>query len=59
MSCPSCGITFQEFRKQGRLGCPNDYIAFDEPIRELLAKPGSKSLESLRVLLQEWAKEVE
>jgi protein arginine kinase activator len=25
--CPNCGITFREFRSQGRLGCPHDYIA--------------------------------
>ena len=25
-SCPVCGITFYEFRNQGRLGCPHDYI---------------------------------
>ena len=27
-SCPVCGITFLEFRKQGRLGCPHDYVCF-------------------------------
>src|SRR5687767_8133566 len=27
-SCPVCGITFYEFRHQGRLGCPHDYICF-------------------------------
>lgn len=36
LTCPSCGITFQEFRKQGRLGCPNDYIAFEEQLIPLL-----------------------
>lgn len=34
--CPSCGITFKEFRSQGRLGCPNDYIAFQEELLPLL-----------------------
>jgi protein arginine kinase activator len=34
--CPSCGITFKEFRGQGRLGCPNDYIAFQEELLPLL-----------------------
>ena len=27
-ACPICGITFFEFRSQGRLGCPHDYICF-------------------------------
>ena len=27
-SCPVCGITFFEFRNQGRLGCPYDYVCF-------------------------------
>ena len=34
--CPNCGITFREFRKQGRLGCPHDYVAFDAMLRPLL-----------------------
>ncbi|MFO1041504.1 MAG: UvrB/UvrC motif-containing protein [Planctomycetaceae bacterium] len=35
-SCPSCGITFKEFRAQGRLGCPHDYIAFEDELLPLL-----------------------
>ena len=27
-ACPVCGITFYEFRSQGRLGCPHDYVCF-------------------------------
>jgi protein arginine kinase activator len=34
--CPNCGITFREFRAQGRLGCPHDYIAFAKEIKPLL-----------------------
>jgi protein arginine kinase activator len=34
--CPSCGISFKEFRSQGRLGCPNDYIAFQDELLPLL-----------------------
>lgn len=34
--CPMCGITFAEFRKGGRLGCPYDYIAFEEDLEPLL-----------------------
>ncbi|MCA9017144.1 MAG: DNA helicase UvrBC, partial [Planctomycetaceae bacterium] len=36
LECPNCGITFQEFRSEGRLGCPHDYIAFREPLIQLL-----------------------
>ena len=31
-----CGITFAEFRKGGRLGCPYDYVAFEEDLEPLL-----------------------
>lgn len=34
--CPMCGITFAEFRKGGRLGCPYDYIAFEDDLEPLL-----------------------
>ena len=29
-ACPVCGITFYEFRSQGRLGCPHDYVCLPE-----------------------------
>jgi protein arginine kinase activator len=35
-SCPVCGITFLEFRKQGRLGCPYDYTCFAKELEPLL-----------------------
>ena len=35
-ACPNCGITFKEFRKQGRLGCPQDYLVFEEALAPLL-----------------------
>ncbi len=35
-TCPMCGITFAEFRKGGRLGCPYDYIAFEDDLEPLL-----------------------
>ena len=37
VSCPVCGITFLEFRKQGRLGCPHDYVCFADELEPLLA----------------------
>lgn len=34
--CPNCGITFREFRSQGRLGCPHDYVEFQAELLPLL-----------------------
>ena len=36
--CPNCGLTFQEFRSTGRLGCHNDYEHFGRGLRPLLEK---------------------
>ena len=36
-SCPMCGITFFEFRNQGRLGCPHDYVHFEKELEPLIA----------------------
>ena len=35
-ACPVCGITFYEFRHQGRLGCPHDYVCFEEELKPLI-----------------------
>ena len=35
-SCPVCGITFFEFRNQGRLGCPHDYVCFEDELEPLV-----------------------
>jgi protein arginine kinase activator len=35
-SCPVCGITFHEFRNQGRLGCPHDYVTFEAQLESLI-----------------------
>lgn len=35
-ACPVCGITFHEFRHQGRLGCPHDYLFFEKELEPLL-----------------------
>ena len=34
--CPVCGITFRQFRSQGRLGCPNDYDCFEKQLEALI-----------------------
>ena len=35
-ACPVCGITFYEFRSQGRLGCPHDYECFADELEPLM-----------------------
>ncbi len=35
-ACPVCGITFYEFRSQGRLGCPHDYVCFRRQLESLI-----------------------
>jgi protein arginine kinase activator len=35
-TCPICDSSLQDFRKTGRLGCPNDYLFFDEQLEPLL-----------------------
>jgi protein arginine kinase activator len=35
-SCPICGITFFEFRSHGRLGCPHDYVCFQQQLEPLI-----------------------
>jgi protein arginine kinase activator len=34
--CPTCKLTFREFRNQGRLGCAHCYIAFRDELLPLL-----------------------
>jgi len=35
-ACDMCGITFFEFRNQGRLGCPHDYVHFAKELEPLI-----------------------
>jgi protein arginine kinase activator len=37
-SCSGCGMTFEEFKKTGRLGCAQCYESFKEAIYPLLQK---------------------
>ena len=36
-ACSMCGITFFEFRNNGRLGCPHDYVQFEQELEPLIA----------------------
>lgn len=38
LKCEMCGITFNEFRQQHLLGCPNDYKAFESVLAGLLER---------------------
>jgi protein arginine kinase activator len=35
-ACPVCGLSFSEFRSQGRLGCPHDYVCFQPQLEPLI-----------------------
>jgi protein arginine kinase activator len=37
-SCPSCGMTMQEFQKGHLLGCANDYDVFGDTLEPIIAK---------------------
>ena len=35
--CAKCGLTWKQFNERGRFGCPGDYQAFDDRIRNIVA----------------------
>jgi protein arginine kinase activator len=36
VACPNCGMTYAEFKKGGRLGCPKDYAVFKKGLVPVL-----------------------
>jgi len=36
--CPSCGLTLNDFKRTGRLGCPSCYTQLDQHLRGLLRR---------------------
>ena len=36
IACANCGLSYAEFKKQGKLGCQNCYKAFRSPISQAL-----------------------
>ncbi len=44
LTCPDCGLTFQEFSRQGRFGCGQCYKTFREKLQGLLRKIHGSSL---------------
>ena len=37
-ACPSCGMTYEDFRKVGRLGCAECYVTFKRSLGNLLKR---------------------
>ena len=37
-ACSFCGLTFDDFKSSGRLGCPHCYATFDTQLRSLLRR---------------------
>jgi protein arginine kinase activator len=38
LRCPNCGLTYEDFRKAGRLGCSKCYVTFKKYLSSLLKK---------------------
>lgn len=38
LSCPHCGFTLEQFRKEAVLGCPDDYEVFEDALEPLICK---------------------
>ncbi len=38
VSCPTCGMTYAEFKRSGRLGCPQDYAVFRKGLEPFLER---------------------
>ncbi len=38
LSCPHCGFTLEQYRKEGVLGCPYDYEVFEKALLPLIKK---------------------
>jgi protein arginine kinase activator len=38
MTCPNCGISYNEFQAKGRFGCANDYQEFREELYPLIER---------------------
>ena len=38
LKCPKCGLTYEDFKKVGRLGCGECYVAFKEALVPLLKR---------------------
>jgi len=70
IQCPHCSMTFKQFRKRGRLGCPEDYEAFGQELETLIEHvhgstrhvgkaPGSPEVTSRQREIMERARELD
>ena len=41
-SCPTCGMKAAEFRKQGKLGCPDCVVAFEKDVRIIVSQMAAR-----------------
>ena len=40
--CPRCGLKASEFRKQGKLGCPECFRAFEKDVRAIVSQMAAR-----------------
>jgi protein arginine kinase activator len=52
IKCPKCAFTFQDFRKMGRLGCPECYETFSKQLDPLLRKIHGSDRHTGKMLIQ-------
>ena len=38
LKCDNCGLTYEEFRREGRVGCPECYNTFEDKLRPLIKR---------------------
>jgi protein arginine kinase activator len=41
-ACPKCGMKASEFRKQGKLGCPECFHAFEKDVRAIVSQMAAR-----------------
>ena len=60
--CPKCGLKVSEFRKQGKLGCPECFQAFEKDVRAIVSQMAARPRHTVklpRTLVVEHAAAVE
>jgi protein arginine kinase activator len=48
-ACPRCGLKASEFRKQGKLGCPECFHAFEKDVRSIVSQMAARPRHTGRV----------
>ncbi|MCD6169115.1 MAG: UvrB/UvrC motif-containing protein [Candidatus Latescibacteria bacterium] len=52
LRCPTCGLSYADFKQNGRLGCGDCYSAFSEPLEKVLTKLHGSTVHRGKVPLQ-------